>query len=200
MLGLWWAQLLNSIAGLLGVGVAGSDFESIATVTVGAGGSSTISFSSIPSTYKHLQIRGLCQSNRGTYAIDDLKLNINSDTGANYTYHALVGSGSAASASGSSAGLSYWYIDSSSTATAAGSIFGAIVLDILDYANTSKNKTMRMLQGYDLNGTIASNYGTIKLQSSVWLSTSAITSISLAPIAGTAFNQNSHFALYGIKG
>lgn len=174
-------------------------YDALATVTVPSGGVASITFAGIPQGYKHLQIRALCQTNRGTYAIDDLKLNINSDTGANYSYHALVGSGSAASAFGSAAGPGYWYMDSASTATAAGSIFGTIILDILDYTNTSKNKTMRMLHGYDLNGSIASNYGTIRLQSSVWLSTSAITSISLAPIAGTQFNQYSQFALYGVK-
>jgi hypothetical protein len=34
---------------------AAGDFESIATVTVGSGGSAVISFTSIPSTYAHLQ-------------------------------------------------------------------------------------------------------------------------------------------------
>ncbi len=193
--------MLNNTVALLESGAAAAvgDYESIQTFTVGAGGSSSITFTSIPSTYKHLQVRALAQSNRGTYAIDDMKININSDTGSNYTYHALVGSGSAASSFGSAAGSGYWYVDAGITATAAGSIFGSFILDVLDYNNTSKNKTMRMLQGYDLNGTIASNYGTVRLQSSVWLSTSAITTISLAPVGGSLWKQYSSFALYGVK-
>lgn len=34
-----------------------TDYDSIATTTVGAGGAASITFSSIPSTYQHLQIR-----------------------------------------------------------------------------------------------------------------------------------------------
>ena len=66
---MWWARLLNNLAAILndGVTAAATSFDSIATVTVGAGGSSSITFSSIPSTYKHLQIRLLAQTNRATY-------------------------------------------------------------------------------------------------------------------------------------
>ena len=41
-----------------------NSYESIATVTVGAGGTSTITFSSIPTGYTHLQIRGIAQIGR----------------------------------------------------------------------------------------------------------------------------------------
>lgn len=172
-------------------------YESIATVTLSSS-QTNVSFTSIPSTYKHLQIRAISQTNRGTYAKEELKLNINSDTGANYSYHALVGTGAAAAA-GSGTSQTYCYMDASSTATAAGSIFSAMVIDILDYANTNKYKTLRMLFGYDLNGTLATNTGTVTLQSNLWRSTSAISTLTFAPLNGTAFNQYSSFALYGIN-
>ena len=93
--------MLNNIAGLLGEGVAASttSFESIATVTVGSGGSSSISFSSIPSTYKHLQVRCIARSSRtqnSGYGV----IRFNSDTGTNYSYHSLAGDGASASAYG----------------------------------------------------------------------------------------------------
>ena len=73
---------------------AAGDYESISTVTVGAGGTSSISFSSIPSTYKHLQIRfiGTCTVS-GEYS-QAVYMRVNSDTGSNYSRHSLGGNGS----------------------------------------------------------------------------------------------------------
>lgn len=165
-----------------------NSFESIATVSVGAGGSSSISFSSIPSTYKHLQIRFISNnaSNQNVF------LRFNGDTtGANYTRHYLYGDGSSAAAGGnvSDGQLSIGY-----TSTAA-NIFGGGVVDVLDYTSTSKNKTIRSLAGYDANGS-----GLVVLYSGLWSKTpEAITSISIYAGSGN-INQYSQFALYGIKG
>ena len=94
--------MLNAIAGLIGNGggAAGGDFESIQTVSVGAGGSSSISFTSIPSTYKALQLRWIGQDNRGT-TNDGVKVSFNSDTtSSNYYGHRVYGNGSSTGASG----------------------------------------------------------------------------------------------------
>lgn len=172
-------------------GAVANSFESIATYTVGAGGISTVTFSSIPQTYKHLQIRGLAKSEG---ALDSTDMRFNGDTGSNYSYHALYGTGSAAgsevSTSRTSAITSFTAVESSSV-----SIFSGGVLDILDYTNTNKYKTIRSFGGADKNGS-----GVIYFMSNVWMSTSAITSIVLYPRAGGDFNQYSSFALYGIKG
>jgi hypothetical protein len=74
-------------------------------------------------------------------------------------------------------------------------LFAGYVIDILDYANTNKNKTIRSLAGSDANGS-----GTIWFGSIAWLSTSAITSLSFNIESGSNFTQYSSFALYGIKG
>jgi len=79
--------------------------------------------------------------------------------------------------------------------TAGSNVFAVTVLDLLDYANTSKNKTVRNLAGYDKNGA-----GQIALNSGSWMSTSAVTQIDISPRVGTLFSQYSSFALYGIKG
>jgi hypothetical protein len=175
-----------------------TDFESIATVTVGSGGAADVEFTSIPATYTHLQVRAIMQSNRGTYSLDDVFCRINNDVGSNYAFHKLYGDGSSASAENHST-QSYMSISfTSSSATA--NIFGALVLDVLDYANTNKYKTLRNLGGMDINGTTAGYGGRIGLISGLWQSTSAVTSIKFYPQNGTQFNQYSHFALYGIKG
>lgn len=169
-----------------------NSFESIATVTVGSGGSSTVTFSSIPSTYKHLQIRATARTTSG--GVDNYaSIIFNSDTGANYTYHDLQGNGSTASASGL-ASQNANYLQRYAGAGAAASIFGVSVTDILDYQNTNKYKTIRNLGGDDRNGA-----GFIYLTSGVWMSTSAVNSITITPEANN-WAQYSSFALYGIKG
>jgi hypothetical protein len=166
---------------------AATSFESIATVTVGAGGASSIDFTSIPSTYTHLQIRGIdCGGTGSGYGYASIRLN--SDTALNYSRHLLWGTGTAASAFGAINQSRAQIIRSSLTS----SYFSASVTDILDYTNTNKYKTIRVLSGVDLNGDGSATFG-----SSVYMSTSAISSITLLP--NNQFQQYTTFALYGIK-
>jgi hypothetical protein len=187
----------NALAGLYGSGVAPSTtaYESIATVTVGSGGQASAEFTSISSSYKHLQIRVLARSNSTGDANDDCSLQYNSDTGSNYVSHALTGNGTAASA-GYNAAASTNRLLKTAGPDAGANVFGGGVIDILDYANTNKYKTARGLGGMDTNGT----GGVIALESMLWLNTNAITSIKIAPRYGTLWVQYSTFALYGIKG
>ena len=141
--------MLNTVFGSLSVGVtpSTSSYESIATVTVGSGGSSNITFSSIPSTYTHLQIRSIHAINSGGQSVN---IRFNSDTGNNYAYHQLYGDGSAAygdaGTTRSSGLISY-------SNQASGSSFSAFVVDVLDYRSTSKYKTIRSLTGTESNNT-----------------------------------------------
>jgi len=189
--------LLNTILGSFSVGVAPvtSSYESIATVTVGSGGSSTVEFTSIPSTYTHLQLRGVARS---TYAegFDAASVKLNDDSGSNYSAHALVGYGATTGTeAGSSISPGYpMYAIGGAGSTAGSNIFGATVLDILDYANTNKYKTIRSLMGVDTNGG-----GRIYFSSANWRNTNAITKITLTLFNGN-FVQYTQFALYGIKG
>jgi hypothetical protein len=175
-------------------GVLSGDFNSIATVT-GNGSSSTLSFTSIPSTYTHLQIRSINRDNRAV-TVSSGYLTFNSDTASNYAAHYLSGSGSAASSGAASSttpsnATAFWTPGSSAGA----SMYGGSIIDILDYANTSKYKTTRVLSGTDQNGV-----GNIGLFSVLWQSTAAISTIAITSGTGTAWDANSSFALYGIKG
>ena len=180
--------MLNIIAGTLSVGappVAPSSYESIATISVGSGGASDVTFSSIPSTFTHLQIRFLARSSGSP----DTQVQYNGDTtSSNYRSHLLYGDGSSATASTLANSAYVGYIATASNT------FGVSVVDVLDYASTSKYKTVRTLAGYDANGS-----GYAILYSHLWLSTSAISSLKIYPNSGT-FSQYSQFALYGIKG
>jgi hypothetical protein len=187
-------------AGIFSAGVAPSTnaYESIATQTIGVTPQSSITFSSIPSTYKHLQIRLIARSS-GAADRSSIALKFNADTTAgNYSYHCLIGDGSAASATGAASSGTNNYIggiSSTTAATAAANIFGVSVIDLLDYADTNKAKTIRTLAGQDQN----SSSGRVNLDSGRWGSTSAINSIELIPETGL-WAQYSSFALYGIKG
>ncbi len=180
------------ILGILASSVpaAAGDYESIATVTVGAGGSSSVEFTSIPSTYSHLQVRLFARST-GSNVQSYVSLQFNSDTtGANYYSHYIQADGSTVAA-GANSNNSIHYDIAGANATA--SVFGAVILDVLDYANTNKYKTTKALGGTDNNGS-----GRMNLTSGLWMSTSAISSLKLTPFSGN-FAQYSHAALYGIK-
>lgn len=171
-------------------------YDSLATVTVPSGGLSTITFAGIPSTYKHLQIRAIGQTSRGTFGNDQMTMRINGDTGSNYSSHILTGDGSSATASGASAQTSINLSFKLGTTTS--SAFGAFIIDVLDYANISKNKTIRSLAGVDINGTIAGYGGEVQLSSGGYYSTNAVTSFTFTP-TNANFTQYSQFSLYGVK-
>lgn len=178
-----------SSASVSAVPIEATSYESIATYTVGSGGSSSITFSSIPSTYTHLQLRYLAKAS-GSGTRSNVNVYINS-TVANTNSHRLFGDGSSVVADNT--GTPYFAVMVPRTDSYA-NMFGGGVIDFLDYANTNKNKTIRGAGGYDVNGAGAAN-----LASAFWNSTSAISQIILQPDSGN-FTQYSHFALYGIKG
>jgi hypothetical protein len=167
-------------------------YESISTVTVGGGGAADVQFTSIPSTYKHLQVRGISRSTDSAN-FTQTKLTINGVT-TNYTLHQLFGDGASATAFAATGQASTLY-ESMTADTATASIYGVTILDILDYTSTNKHKTFRIMAGYDANGS-----GRLALSSGMTTTnTNAVTSVTLTPRFGN-FKQYTQFALYGIKG
>ncbi len=166
------------------------DYESIATVNVGAGLSTSIDFTSIPQTYKHLQIRALVRNNRAATG-SNTYFRFNGDTGNSYALHVLTGNGASATAGAGTSSNVMLAQDPSANFTA--NCFAGQIYDILDYTNTNKNKTVRILNGYDGNGS-----GEVQFWSGLWMNTAAVTSIRLFPNSGS-YVQYTQFALYGIK-
>jgi len=184
--------LLNSILGAFGGASAAGSYESIASAT-GTGSSGTITFSSIPSTYKHLQIRCIARTDTAL-STDYIQFRFNSDSGSNYTYHGIEGDGATASGFGGTAQTVS--LDTNITGSAASAnIMGTAIIDIIDYGSTSKYKTVKVLGGQDSNGS-----GQIRLNSNLWLSTSAINRIDLTSFRSANWTTSTTFALYGIKG
>jgi len=176
ILGIYASQISGHLA-------APGSYYSIATQTV-SGATSSVTFSSIPSTYTHLQLRITALGGQNG---NSLSVQFNGDTGTSYSYHYVTGNGSSVSAGGYAGGTSLF-------GDAVGWRNGypaALIVDIFDYTNTNKNKTARALNGTDANGS-----GEIALNSSAWYSTSAINAIRL--YSGGTFNTGT-FALYGVN-
>lgn len=178
------------ILGVIASGISGhltppwpdNSYYQIATTTVGAGGAANIEFTSIPSTYTHLQIRGIgLITSAGGFTAQ-----FNADTGSNYSWHQLYTEGSVVLANAGSTQTLMYIAYGAGSATSP----NAFVTDILDYKDTNKYKTIRSFSGNDLNGS-----GGVQRWSGNWRSASAITSIKVT----ASFNQYSQIALYGIK-
>ena len=151
------------------------------------GSSTTVSFTSIPSTYKSLQIRATFSAAATSGSVF---VQANGDTGSNYAVHRLNGSGSTVAAQAST---STGYPALNAAVNLSATYPSSLIIDIHDYASTTKNKTMRAIYGLDTNSSV----GEIDLTSVLWMSTSAINRLDV--FAGTNFTSTSTFALYGMK-
>jgi len=182
------------ILGIMASSISGSkssSYESIASVTA-TGVETQLTFSSISSTYTHLQIRGIARYSVAGGTDDNLYMRFNGDTGSNYPTHWIDGNGSTVSA----ANIAPWdrmLIGKITAGSAGANMFGACIIDIHDYASTTKNKTVRHIAGDDMNGS-----GDVWLGSDLWMNTSAINQITM--FCSGIFASGSTFALYGIKG
>jgi hypothetical protein len=177
--------------------VDSSAYFPIQTTTL-ATASASVSFTSIPADYKHLQIRGWVKYTSTANDRSAAHVRFNSDSGSNYNYGTLYGTGTNIF-SDQAINQSITRL-ASVTAPSSNSnytnIFGIFVADILDYANTNKYKTVMGTGGFDSNG---AGLGNTALQSGAWLSTTAITSMAITPDSGN-WSVGSQFTLYGVKG
>ena len=134
-----------------------SSYESIASAT-GTGSGTTITFDNIAGTYQYLQLRILARDTQATTG-RSRTITANNDTGSNYARHQLTGDGSTVSAGGQGS-LTSIGTYSIPAASATADIHGVYIIDLHDYASTTKTKTFRIFGGYDVNG----SGGTIRLQ------------------------------------
>lgn len=164
-------------------------FEAIGTVTVGAGGASSITFSSILQTYTDLLLKLSTRSSvSGTNDYPRISFNGSSSS---QSLRALVGNGTSVST----------YTDTLIYTSGAGNtqtanVFGNSEVYIYNYTNTGVNKAANSL-GVNENNATAVTVGTFAAQ---WANTAAITSITIIPFnTGETFLQYSTATLYGIK-
>jgi hypothetical protein len=160
-------------------------YELISSTILG-GTAASVTFSSLgdySSTYKHLQLRVVYADSSSSST-----LRFNADTGSNYSMHQLYGDGSSVGSNGNSSQTSIFL----PLTTNLSNQYGAYITDILDFGSTTKNKTIKSLGGYASTGPY------IMIRSGAYLSTSAVTSITITGAGGLL--AGSRFSLYGIKG
>jgi hypothetical protein len=178
-----------------------NSYEAIATLS-GTGSSDLITFSSIPSTYKHLQIRGVQVVDYGSADYGNSGIRFNGDTAYNYTTHTMRGY---YDTTANLQGINYTLGGSANYGMILGAYLGSntnimfpTIIDILNYANTGNRKVAKGWSGTTyLNGSSA-NRGFLQTGSTFWDSNAAITSISLFASNGN-WNTKTKFTLYGIK-
>jgi hypothetical protein len=160
-----------------------SDYELLTRTTLSAY-TDTVLFSSIPQTYKHLQVRATINGTGAWWMVTRINGNTSS---ANYTSRGSYTNGATITGMNLGTGNSgYTY-----TSLIEGDGILSSVIDYLDYTSTSKNKNVRAIWGSDRNG--AGNAG---FHVGSFYQAGAITEVGIYG----AFNANSTFAIYGIKG
>jgi hypothetical protein len=180
-----------SAAGAVGPAII-PDYELIESQIL-TGTEASVTFSNLntySSSFKHLQIRAVART-AGSYSDIAFIVRLNGDTGSNYSVHYLVGNGSSVSSVGAASNTSMNFYGIAGNSQASG-VFGAGIIDILDYSSTTKNKTLRAI-----TGTGATK---ISLGSGAYFNTAAITSVNIAAEGTGSWLAGSRFSIYGIKG
>ena len=163
-------------------------YDALSTVTLSSA-TASINFAGIPQGYKHLQVRVMALTAASGKV---MTMRFNTDSSTSYTWHYLNGQGTTASAGNQTSNTySRFFGQNIGTNTTNPSVS---IVDVLDYANTLKNKTMRALSGSDNNGS-----GEVSLESSLWIKTEAINALSIQLNDGSNFSANSQFTLYGVR-
>lgn len=163
----------------------------INNITIGAGGASSITFSSIPATYTDLKIVvSLRQSDANTTA----GIQFNGDTGTNYSSRRLGGDSTLAYSNTSSAvNLGKWIIIPFSTATV--NTFGNAEIYVYNYL--SSNAKCFSMDSVSENNSSAKDAANLESDAGLWSGTAAINSVTI--VATTGFAQYSTAHIYGIK-
>ena len=165
----------------------------IAGYTFPSGSTNTFQFTNIPQTFTHLQVRVSGRDLQTFSNFDNLYFRFNSDAGANYAYHWLQGDGASASSYGI-ANSTFSPIGINPSVNSTANVFGSTIIDILDYTNTNKFKTVRAISGADANGS-----GYVNINSGLWRSTAAVNYIEIGGQNTNAYmTQYSRYDLYGI--
>jgi hypothetical protein len=170
--------------------------EAIETIYLEADVSS-VTFSSIPATYEHLQLRISAKNTRTSNHFENCSIRLNGDTGSSYTMHRMAGYSSSTTAAGSTATMIWQPTTVSSQSTQDGSQYSPLNIDILDYANTNKNTTLHYINAFAIGSASGDPY--VQFGSALWTSTDAVDEIEIAPYGSYDFVRGSGFTLYGLN-
>lgn len=184
------SPILGVVASAITGNLAVPSFESIQTFSLVDNSSGSITFNSIPNTYKHLQVRVFGAGVDNT----NVRMRFNGDGGSNYSYHIISGGapyGARPLSSGAANQSSMLVYDQQ---LGNSSYYNIAIADVIDYSSTVKAKTVKTVSGVDNN-----SGGFIYITSGAWYNSTAVNSITMFPVSNNFF-AGSSFALYGIKG
>lgn len=153
-------------------------YTALATFTA-TGTESSVTFGSIPSGYRDVIIQG---GGSGSTTSPVLEIRVNSDSGSNYSYVYMLGTGSSALSGSSGDNRAYageW----------GGTAESSCYVQFMDYSATDKHKTILSRAGNPGNR--------VDAFANRWANTSAITTIECYLSSGT-FNAGTTLSLYGI--
>lgn len=167
-----------------------STYKLISSVTVGAGATSTIAFTSIPATYTDLVFRLSIRNLAG--GIDDqLRVNFNNTgVGSTTVNKVLQGNGDGSVSSNNS---STWIIGGFNANGSTANIFTNVEIYIPNYLS-SLNKNFYVDSAMERNETICYT----EITAGVWQDTAEITSVAFS-MPSVNFAQYSTAYLYGIS-
>lgn len=163
-------------------------FVKIATTTVGAGGTSAITFSSIPSTYTDLCLKFSLRTTRGTFTADLIRVDFNGSS-SSQSLRLIEGSGTTVG----NLSLSTTQVVSATTSVSTANTFSNGELYIPNYTS-STHKSISADTVTENNAV----QGPLYLAAGLWSNTAAITSISLTNVNSATIVQYSSATLYGI--
>lgn len=180
-------------------------FYSIATFTATDNNTNTVNFdlTGLSAKYKHLQFRCLLKDNRNDSQLNDpVNVQFNNNNNPDFNDFNFGGTGSGTKyASAQFGNNTFMSLNSMPTgnSTAGANVYGGMIIDLLDFASTSKYKVIRGLGGWSNNS--SSGYQNINISAGSWTNnTGAITSVKFNVGSVSNLWQYSTIALYGIKG
>jgi hypothetical protein len=156
-------------------------YTPLANVTLGAAASS-VTFGSVPATYRDL----ICVVVAAGSTTLQGRIRLNGDSGNNYQYNRMSGSGSATSAATASS-QSSGFVSAIAQATTTGAL--QMNINIMDYSATNKHTTIISRADQAANGTEAFV--------NRWANTAAVTSVQILTSTGN-WAAGATFALYGV--
>lgn len=159
----------------------------------------TLSVSGISGSYDYLEVILNLRTDRASQKLDDLIVYMNSDqTAGNYrsTGHYITGGNATGVQTyrGVTVGGFAVYFGANG-ASATSNYFAAITMRIYNYASTVPYKTMRYDGYVDGSAALDSDIGMLN-GGGIWLSTSAITGVTIKPRYGSNFVAGSAWGVY----
>lgn len=151
-------------------------------------GVATVTFASIPQTYRHLEVRGSLVLS-GTQGV---RLRFNGDTAANYDIQLMRGAGAAASAVEA---LAQTYLE---IAAGTSGRVSPLLLSIPGYRDGTVERAVTNVGGLK-TGTASGNLR-MDLGVGWWRGTAAVSSLTLIVAGASTFAAGTRIGLYGIGG